>query len=55
MMKEPMKMLIFLVALCFLRFCSARHLCFTLGKRQCTLSLFAQTVTKLELTREKKT
>lgn len=30
MMNEPMKMLIFLVALCFLLFCSAKHLCFTL-------------------------
>lgn len=30
MIKEPMKMLIFLVALCFLLFCSAKHLCFTL-------------------------
>lgn len=33
MMKEPMKMLIFFVALCFLLFCSAKHLCFTLRAR----------------------
>lgn len=33
-MKEPMKMLIFFVALCFLLFCSAKHLCFTLKVRQ---------------------
>lgn len=30
MMNEPMKMLIFFVALCFLLFCSDKHLCFTL-------------------------
>lgn len=34
MMKEPMKMLIFFVALCFLLFCSAKHLCLTLKARQ---------------------
>lgn len=33
MMNEPMKMLIFFVALCFLLFCSAKHLCFTLEKK----------------------
>lgn len=41
MMNEPMKMLIFFVALCFLLFCSDKHLCFTLkSTKQNKKSLF---------------
>lgn len=40
MMNEPMKMLIFFVALCFLLFCSAKHLCFTLKTAKRLLACF---------------
>lgn len=39
MTKEPMKMLIFFVARCFRRFCSARHLCFTLKTKTSYLNV----------------
>lgn len=45
MMNEPMKMLIFFVALCFLLFCSAKHLCFTLKTEKDFYCVFCDSYT----------